>query len=155
MLSQFPGAVRKRPVTKSSIPRSVHVDARAEAEKHKWIVSEQLGRDAGHQAIEDWYRQFWNKYCRARRLEHLAGEQQWTEFKEEEFGRMYDLLMSGNAVLLELIARFEFGWENLDFITWVHEEEKSRTEIDGIIDLLAMININITRMDPREHPHHT
>lgn len=141
MLTSFPGAVRKTP------PKSVHVDARREAEKHKWIESERNGRDLGQQAIEDWYRKFWGRYCRARRLEHLSGEQLWVEFAEHEFGRMYELLMSGNVVLQELITRFEDGWENLRFTVWVQDTGKSRDEIDVIINLLEIINVNISRLD--------
>lgn len=154
MLASFPGAVGKAPVNQSLPARSVYVDARREAEKHKWLESEKRGHDVGHQAIEDWYRQFWGRYCRARRLEHLSGEQQWTEFADHEFGRMFELLMSGDILLSELIQRFEQGWENLHFMTWVHEQKKSRDEINEVIYLLEMININITRLEPRLHQTH-
>lgn len=151
MRSPLPGGACRRPITRGSIARSVYLDARQEAEKHKWIESKHAGRDLGQPAIEDWYRKFWGKYCRARRLEHLSGEQQWVEFAEQEFGRMYDLIMAGNSQLDELIARFEEGWENLHFMVWVHNEEKLRQEIDGIIELLEIININIARLEPRLH----
>lgn len=149
MLSSFPGSVGSPPGQPPLIPRSVYLDACREAEIHKWIESKKAGRDLGEQAIEDWYRQFWGKYCRARRLEHLSGEQQWTEFKQEEFGQMYQLLVSGDVLLGELIERFEQGWENLHFMTWVHREQKTRDEIQEVIYLLEMININITRLEPR------
>lgn len=150
MLSSLPGAVRKAPVKHGVVPKSVYDGAHLEAEKHKWIESKKAGRDLGQKAIEDWYRQFWARYCRARRLEHLAGEQQWVEFAEHEFGRMYQSIVDGNVLLEELIARFEDGWENLRFTVWVHDQRKSRQEIDEILDLLEIININITRLDPRQ-----
>ncbi len=137
--------------------RSIHADARDEADKHKWIESERIGRDLGHQAIEEWYRRFWNKYCRARRLEHLTGAQQFIEFADHEFGRlqeMYEMVMSGNELLQELIVQFENGWENLQFMTWVHKEQKSRDEIEEILLLLEIININLTRLEPRLYPPH-
>lgn len=151
MRSPLPGAVCRRPIQRGLIAKSVYVDAYQEAEKHKWIESKHAGHDLGQPAIEDWYRRFWAKYCRARRLEHLTGEQQWVEFAEQEFGRMYDLIMAGNPQLDELIARIEQGWENLHFTVWVHKTQKSRQEIDGILGLLEIININIARLEPRLH----
>ena len=151
MRSSLPGAVCKAPIKHSSPPRSVYTDAHHEAEKHKWIESKKAGRDLGLQAIEDWYRQFWGRYCRARRLEHLSGEQQWVEFAEHEFGQMYQSIVDGNAVLSHLIERFEAGWENLQFTFWVQDAKKSREEINEILGLLEIININITRLEPRLH----
>jgi hypothetical protein len=153
MRSSLPGGVCQAPIKHRLPPRSVYADARREAEKHKWLESERKGCDVGQQAIEDWYRQFWSKYCRARRLEHLAGEQQWVEFAEHEFGRMFQSILDGNVLLQDLIERFEDGWENLHFTVWVHDQRKSRQEIDEIIGLLEIININITRLDPRQPNH--
>ncbi len=151
MTESSPSAVCNPPNVDPSSLRSVYEDARREAEKHKWLESEKNGCDLGDQAIEDWYRQFWNKYCRVRRLEHLSGEQQWAEFASEEFGRMYELLLSGDELLEDLIVRFEHGWENLRFTNWVHECEMSRPKIERILELLEIININIARLDRRQH----
>ena len=135
----------------SASPSSVYDHARREAEKHKWLESEKQGCDVGPQAIEDWYRQFWGKYCRQRRLEHLAGRQQWAEFADHEFGQMYELLVSGNSLLQDLIDRFERGWENLQFAVWLHETKRSQEEVEYILSLLEIININIARLEPRLH----
>lgn len=150
MRSSLPGAVGTAPVRQNLIPKSVREDARRQAEIHKWIESEKKGHDLGEKAIEDWYRKFWGKYCRARRLEHLVGEQQWVEFAEHEFGRMYQSILDGNEVLKDLIERFENGWENLDFMVWVHDERMSRQRIEEILGWLEIVNINITRLDPRQ-----
>lgn len=149
MTESSPGILCDAPSDRASFARSLHDAAWREAQKHKWLESEKNGFDVGHQAIEDWYQQFWAKYCRSRRLEHLAGEQQWAEFAEHEFGRMYELLLSGDKVLEDLIDRFEQGWENLHFTEWCHKCEKSRDEINGILKLLEIININIARLEPR------
>lgn len=157
MLSHFPLALGMASAKLQRPPRSIHADARDEADKHKWIESERIGRDLGHQAIEEWYRRFWSKYCRARRLEHLIGVQQFIEFADHEFGRleeMYQMVMSGNEQLKDLIAKFENGWENLQFMTWVHKEHMNCDEIKEIILLLEIININLTRLEPRLHPPH-
>lgn len=67
---------------------------------------------------------------------------------------MFQLIMSGDMLLSDLIARIEEGWENLHFMTWVHREEMTHDKINEVIYLLEMININITRLDPRESSHH-
>lgn len=151
MRSPLPGGACRRPIQRGLIPKSVYDDAHREAEKHKWIESKHAGCDLGQSAIEDWYRKFWKKYCRARRIEHLSGEQQWLEFDEREFGQMYEMIQAGNPQLDDLIHRIEDGWENLQFMLWMHQERKTREEIDGIIDLLEIININIARLDRNQH----
>lgn len=152
MTESSPTAVCECQADQSPAAQSVYEAARREAEIYKWLESEKRGHDVGEKAIEDWYRRFWNKYCRSRRVEHLAGEQQWVEFAVHEFGCMYAMLTAGDRVLEDLIDRFERGWENLDFAEWVHDEQKSRGQIEEIIYLLEMININIARLDRRQHP---
>jgi hypothetical protein len=147
--SPFPGAVGTTISGYPLPPKSVYADARCEAEKHKWIESERLGRDLGQKAIEDWYCNFWGRFCRACRLEHLFGAQKWVEFAEDEFGRIRPFLTPGPSPLYQLIERFEQGWENLHFMLWVHESCQSRDEIERIIDLLAIMDINIARLEPR------
>ena len=148
--SEQPGASCD-PTATCEEPISVYDQAREEAEKHKWLESEKHGCDQGPEAIEDWYRQFWGRYCRTRRLEHLAGKRQWAEFADHEFGQMYELLQSGNKLLHELIHRFEQGWENLQFAVWLHESDKPREQIEHILGLLEIFNINIARLEPRLH----
>ena len=133
----------------SSIPKSIHDEAQAEADKYKWLESEKQGYDLGPQAIEDWYQQFWAKYCRTRRLEHIAGEQHWKEFADHEFGQMYEKIVAGNEVLEELIKKIEAGKENLDLLIDMHNSNKTREEIEEILELLEIININIARLEPR------
>ena len=151
MTESSPTAVCQPPADETEQACSVYEHARREAEKHKWLESEKSGRDLGDQAIEDWYRQFWHDYCRSRRLEHLAGEQQWAEFASDEFGRMYELLVSGDELLEDLLARFGRGWENLCFAKWMHECNMPRPKIERILELLEIININLTRLDRRQH----
>ena len=128
---------------KSSNPKSVYDEAQAEADKYKWIESEKQGYDLGSQAIEAWYRQFWANYCRARRLEHISGKQNWIEFADHEFGRMHEMILAGNELLMQMIGKFEQGRENLDLVLWMHETKKTREEIEKILELLEIININI------------
>ena len=133
----------------SSNPKSIHDEAQAEADKYKWIESEKQGYDLGRQAIEDWYQQFWANYCRERRLEHIAGQQHWTEFADHEFGQMYEKILDGNKVLEELIEKFGNGKENLELVIEMHDSNKTREEIEEILELLEIININIARLEPR------
>ena len=61
---------------------SLYAEAVKEAERHKWIESQKHGRDLGQAAIRDWYRNYWNRFCRWRRMEHLQGTRRWREFGE-------------------------------------------------------------------------
>ena len=130
-------------------PKSLHTEAEQEAAKYKWIVSEKRGYDVGPQALQEWYDEYWADHCRALRTKHLIGEQSCLEYAEGDFGRMQNAYRSGNKLFLELVQRFEDGWENLDFVRWMHDDKKTPPEIEDIIMMLEIININMTRLEPR------
>ena len=50
-----------------------------EASRHKWIQSEQAGRDPRDAAIRQWAQEHWWGYLRARWMEHLQGKYFWIE----------------------------------------------------------------------------
>ena len=148
MRSPLPGGVCHPSKKNSSPPKSVYDSAQDEADRHKWIESQKRGCDLGRRALEDWYQRFWHNYCRAKRLEHLTGHQQWAEFADHEFGQMYQHLVSGNHLLARMLEKIEGGSENLDIILWAQDEQ---LRMDDVLPLLEMVNINIARLEPRLH----
>lgn len=59
---------------------SVYELARLQAERHRWLESQKQGRDVGPQALQDWSRTHWTRFCRWRYLEHLLGYCRYREF---------------------------------------------------------------------------
>src|SRR5436305_12868055 len=81
-----PAATEAEAPLRTYIRRSGHEHGVAEAQRHKWIVSEQAGRDLGAAAIRGWVREHWNGFLRARWLEHLQGRTFWIELDHDDFG---------------------------------------------------------------------
>ncbi|MGH7128065.1 MAG: hypothetical protein ACREJB_06720 [Planctomycetaceae bacterium] len=116
-----------------------------EAQRHKWIESEKLGRDLGDRAIFDWYHRFWPVFCRAKRIEHLEGRQRWDEFEREGFGRLYALIVEQDLLTDRILDRVYAGYENLDMINWAIDWG---LPIDPVIEVLAQLDVNRARLDP-------
>lgn len=127
--------------------RSLYEYAAQEADRHKWLVSERLGRDGGWRAWSEWWEMYWPAFCRHRRLEHLRGEARWKEFEDDAFGRFYDLLLAGDLLLDRILDRVAEGWENLEFACWVQEWGLPR---DRVVQILEVVNINMFgRLEPK------
>lgn len=125
---------------------SLYDAAILEADRHKWLVSERLGRDGGFQAWSEWWVKYWPGFCRHRRLEHLRGDRRWREFEDDFFGHFYDRIVQGDPLLNEILDRVAEGWENLNFTCWLHEQELSS---DDVLQILEVVNINTAaRLEP-------
>lgn len=120
-------------------------EALREAERHKWIESQKLGRDVGPPAIEEWYSRYWLPYCREKRLEHLRGSRCWDEFCDEQFGHLYSLIVAGDLLADRILDRVYAGLENLDIINWSLEWGMP---VDRVIEILSQLDVNRARLDP-------
>ncbi len=125
---------------------SLYEEALKEADRHKWIQSQQHGVDLGMSAIEQWYRDYWWLYCRSKRLEHLRGIRRWAEFEDETFGKAYRLVQTPDLLSDRVLDQVYAGKENLDIITWAHDWH---LPIDRVIEILLQLNINGARLEPR------
>ena len=125
--------------------RSLYEEAFREAERHKWIESQKMGRDAGNPAIKEWYRDFWPGYCRFQRLEHLCGRQRWREFDDENFGQLYSLIVAGDLLVDLILDRVYAGYENLEIINWAIEWG---LPINRVLNILSQLDVNRARLDP-------
>lgn len=127
---------------------SLYEAAIQEADRHKWLVSERLGRDCGFPAWSEWWDKYWPHFCRHRRIEHLRGERRWREFEDTAFGRFYDLVVQGDPLVDAILDRVAEGWENLHFACWLHEWGLPP---ERVLEILEVVNINAAaRLEPRQ-----
>lgn len=117
-----------------------------EALRHKWIESQKRGYDVGIDAIHEWFDKYWREYCRYRNLEHVCGSMCWDEFDVQRFGRIEELLHSGDLLLDLILERVMVGWENLQILVWAHEWGMP---VDRVLSILTQLDINSARLTPR------
>jgi hypothetical protein len=126
---------------------SLYEAADVEADRHKWLVSEKLKRDAGPPAVNEWWAKHWPGFCRYRRIEHLLGTKKWREFEDDAYGRFYDAMLIGDPLVTAILDRVAEGWENLQFMKWAHDCGHPRKRV---LEILEVVNINAAaRMDPK------
>jgi hypothetical protein len=101
--------------------------------------------DVGMAAVDDWYSRFWPHYCRNKRLEHLEGSRRWREFRDDDFGLIYSLMMEGDLLLDRILDRVQVGMENLDLICWAHDWG---LPMERVIQILTQLNLNCARLEP-------
>lgn len=127
------------------IPRSLYSAALEEALRHKWIESQKHGCDLGEAALKDWFRKHWLPFCRGKRLEHVEGMQQWSEFAEHEFGQVFQLIMDDDILCDRILDRMEHGYDNLEIINWALGWG---LPMGRVLSYLELIDINRARLEP-------
>ena len=127
-----------------AIPRSLYSAALEEALRHKWIESQKHGCDLGEAALKDWFRKHWLPFCRSKRLEHVEGMQQWSEFAQHEFGQVFQLIMDDDILCDRILDRMEHGFDNLEIINWALSWGLPMIRV---LQLLEIIDINRARLE--------
>jgi hypothetical protein len=117
-----------------------------EARRHRWVESQNAGRDLGDPVFRDWYHRFWWAYLRYRHVEHLLGERAWLEFAASSFAVLQRSPHWETPLAQEIIELYRTGWENLNIID--HALQRAY-RMDEVCDCLASINMNDARMDPQ------
>ena len=124
--------------------------------KHKWLASERAKRDLGNQAIVEWFKHYWWKFCRGRRLEHVEGRQCWREFNDSDFallrmilritegGDLRDLRDLLEQILDRMKGRKTHIHDNLEIIQWALGE--AGVSMQRVHELLLLIDINSARL---------
>jgi hypothetical protein len=125
---------------------SIHEAAYFEALNHKWLESEKSGFDVGDVVFFEWYRRFWAKYLRYRRLEHVNGKCHWREFAKESFGSLTQWDSVNPLLLDNIIDRICEGYENLDLVNWAYDWN---LPVDEVIEILERLDVNSTRFEPQ------
>ena len=96
-------------------------------EAHKWLRSEDEGRDLGWSAINEWLEHHYKGWARSKLLEHLYGWRCWGDFGEHHYGLFRRSTVEHNVpkqVLEKVAELLADGGENLDVITWALEEDR-------------------------------
>jgi hypothetical protein len=140
MLSSCPPAVD---APRTLVRLSVHDHSLDEAQRYKWIASEQAGRDLGAGAIRQWVREHWNGYLRERWIEHLEGRKFWIELDHDDYG-LLERAFQGSALIGEILRRLKSGQENLDVLCWAIDEH---LPMDEVLEILETLDINSRRVE--------
>jgi hypothetical protein len=122
---------------------SVHDRGAVEAQRHKWIASEQAGHDLGDGAIRGWVRSHWRGFLRARWLEHLQGRAFWIELDQGDFG-LLQRAFRDSTLIDAILQRLKAGGENLDIINWALDEKHP---LEEVITILEALDINGRRIE--------
>ena len=114
-----------------------------EAERHKWIESEKAGHDLGDSAIYDWTHKHFRRWCRDRWIEHLTGEQYWSELDKADFGLLKRKFHPNAPLVDSIVQRIKAGGENLDILKWIMETGQCLCDA---LEILRLLDINSRRL---------
>ena len=126
--------------------KSLHNECRRHEDEHKWIVSQRAGHDLGEKAIEEWVRNHWHGYLRARWVEHLQGKCFWIELEQCEYGLLRREFYDEKPLLDEIMGRLARGEENLLIILWAVDQGFSAAYVERIIRILTSLDVNSSRL---------
>lgn len=124
---------------------SVFEAAFLEARRHRWIASQNAGRDLGDESFHEWCQLYWWTFIRYRHVEHLLGERCWREFDSTSFGVLH-CSPETSPLSQEIIELYRTGWENLNIID--HAVQRAYP-MDEVYDCLVTINMNDARLKPQ------
>ena len=120
-----------------------------EIQRHKWIESEKARRDMGHQAVEDWLKHFWWRFCRWRRIEHIEGVHRWFEFSHEDFAKVLRPILEDDRLTMVIVELMKADrrrvMNDLEIIEWARD---AQVPMERVIEILGDIHINVARLDP-------
>jgi hypothetical protein len=114
-----------------------------EAQKYKWIRSEEAGRDLGEAALWDWSRRYWWRWCRDRWIEHLFGQTYWSELDHNDFGLLQRGFHQNGALVQEIVSQIKQGGENLNIIGWAMD---TKQDMGQVMEILKLLDINYTHL---------
>jgi len=123
--------------------RSLGTDWLTEADRFKWIESQKAGRDLGESALQQWVRDHWWGYLRARWLEHLQGKCFWIELDRGSFGLLRNAFTDQKDLLDQIVGHLKNGHENLDILLWA---DHNRVASDVVIRILESLDVNASRL---------
>ncbi len=126
---------------------SLLADAWREAERYKWIRSEQAGHDLGPKMIQEWFRVHWRGFVRAKIAEHTLGIRFYEELGAKSFAVAERIRPRTEGLLEWIIEALRRGAENLEIIVEAQDRNYPPEEVHAILEL---VDINAWRFPPAE-----
>ncbi|MEZ6068497.1 MAG: hypothetical protein R3B90_22925 [Planctomycetaceae bacterium] len=119
--------------------------ARAHADEHRWLLSQERGYDVGGDAYRDWCVKYWRRFCRWRYVEHLLGLCRYQEFNAELHGRLKTReTLESDIVLGFVLDQFLYAErENLELFVFAPETYPRNRLLEATI----LLNVNDARVD--------
>ncbi len=81
----------------------------------------------------------WNRWVRARLMEHVRGEHYWHELDRGDFGLLRGRFHPNVSLAADIVARLADGSENLSVVVWAFH---SGAPLDDVLEILATLDVN-------------
>lgn len=83
------------------------------------------------------------RWLRARLIEHWAGDCYWRQLDRDDFGILHRGIHSDRFLVADIVAILVTGGENLTVIAWALE---TRRPLDDVIAILTVLDVNARRL---------
>lgn len=125
-------------------PISILLLALIEARKYRWLKSLEQNKDAGDEAIEEWFKKHFKKWYRQQWIEHLTGSVYHQEFSSDEFDLISKEKEDKNLAqsIINFLIESGNNGENLGIMLWARNV---CADIDKVTKFLEKIKINNKR----------
>lgn len=126
--------------------RSIHEYCQIDEAIHRWLECEKAQCDLGIIVVEQWVEKYWNKFLRARWIEHLEGKYFWIELDRGDFGLLQSDIRNCHELFDPIVERLRAGDENLNILLWILE---SGLPTEPAKQILELLDVNGTRIPHR------
>ncbi len=113
-----------------------------EARKYRWLKSMEQNKDAGKEALADWFKNHFRFWYRMYWVEHLNGNKFHNEFSQEEFNLPEK--EKEDKKLAQQIINFLLQYgnlsENLGIMFWARRYNIDIDKVKGILEKLKINN---------------
>ena len=82
------------------------------------------------------------RWLRARLVEHWSGEHYWQELDRDDFGVLRRGIHPDRFLVADIVALLLTGAENLTIIAWALE---TRRPLDDVVEILTILDLNAHR----------
>lgn len=130
-------------VCEPPMQRSLYRRCYQEVQVHKWNTSKAAGYDRGDAAVNEWVQLHWTGFLRARWVEHLQGQQFWSELHGCDFGLLKRKFHDRQPLLNAILDQLKVGKENLDVLDWAREKQ---LVMEPVIEILEALDVNSSRL---------
>ena len=83
------------------------------------------------------------RWLRARLVEHWSGQECWHEFDRADFGILRGAIHPNHGLVSDIVALLLTGSENLTVIAWALETGRP---LDDVVAILTVLDVNARRL---------